>query len=68
MADIREIVKARLEELDMSTNQLATDERLTCGRDAVFRWLSGKTELGAVHVGEVFRALGLDVYAAEGEA
>lgn len=57
--DLRAAVLDALQVQGRSRCWLADHDTMSCGRDAVLRWLAGKSELSAVHVGECLTALGL---------
>ncbi len=64
--DIRAAVLQELERRGVSRGWLARQPGVTCGRDAVLRWLAGRGELAARSVGECMAALGLTVRRARG--
>lgn len=58
--DIREVVLARMDAIGWTRGRLADHPGITtAGRDAIYRWLDGRTELRAQTVSEVFRVLGI---------
>lgn len=61
MPDLRYVVLEALESQGRSRSWLADHPDVTCGRDAVLRWLAGRTDIAATHAGECLAVLGLDV-------
>lgn len=61
MRPLYRVLDARRKELGLTVYQVAHDPRLSCGPDAVYRFLSGKTELRSTALGELMSVLQLEL-------
>jgi len=57
MIDFRQMILDRLAELGLSRNWLAEHPAATCSRDAIHRYLAGRSELAATHLASLLEVL-----------